>query len=143
MATGNKEIVRRALEDSWQDPGVFDELISSDYVGYDPALPEPIRGPQGAKNNFKQYSDAFEGAHITVKDQIAEGDAVATRWEGRGRHTGELMGVPPTGKEVVVEGLNLTRLRDGKIVEEWSNWDTLGMLQQIGAIPSATAAQTR
>ena len=143
MATGNKEIVRRALEDSWQDPGVFDELISSDYVGYDPALPEPIRGPQGAKNNFKQYSDAFEGAHITVKDQIAEGDAVATRWEGRGRHTGELMGVPPTGKEIVVEGLNLTRLRDGKIVEEWSNWDTLGMLQQIGAIPSASAAQTR
>ncbi|TMM30157.1 MAG: ester cyclase [Actinobacteria bacterium] len=143
MATGNKEIVRRALEDSWQDPGVFDELISSDYVGYDPALPEPIRGPQGAKNNFKQYSDAFEGAHITVKDQIAEGDAVATRWEGRGRHTGELMGVPPTGKEIVVEGLNLTRLRDGKIVEEWSNWDTLGMLQQVGAIPSATAAQTR
>ena len=143
MATGNKEIVRRALEDSWQDPSVFDELISSDYVGYDPALPEPIRGPQGAKNNFKQYSDAFEGAHITVKDQIAEGDAVATRWEGRGRHTGELMGVPPTGKEIVVEGLNLTRLRDGKIVEEWSNWDTLGMLQQIGAIPSASAAQTR
>jgi len=143
LATGNKEIVRRALEDSWQDPGVFDELISSDYVGYDPALPEPIRGPQGAKNNFKQYSDAFEGAHITVKDQIAEGDAVATRWEGRGRHTGELMGVPPTGKEIVVEGLNLTRLRDGKIVEEWSNWDTLGMLQQVGAIPSATAAQTR
>lgn len=143
MATGNKEIVRRALEDSWQDPGVFDELISSDYVGYDPALPEPIRGPQGAKDNFKQYSDAFEGAHITVKDQIAEGDAVATRWEGRGRHTGELMGIPPTGKEIVVEGLNLTRLRDGKIVEEWSNWDTLGMLQQVGAIPSATAAQTR
>ena len=143
MATGNKEIVRRALEDSWQDPGVFDELISSDYVGHDPALPEPIRGPQGAKDNFKQYSDAFEGAHITVKDQIAEGDAVATRWEGRGRHTGELMGVPPTGKEIVVEGLNLTRLRDGKIVEEWSNWDTIGMLQQIGAIPSATAAQTR
>ena len=143
MATGNKEIVRRALEDSWQDPSVFDELISSDYVGHDPALPEPIRGPQGAKNNFKQYSDAFEGAHITVKDQIAEGDAVATRWEGRGRHTGELMGVPPTGKEIVVEGLNLTRLRDGKIVEEWSNWDTLGMLQQVGAIPSATASQTR
>ncbi len=143
MATGNKEIVRRALEDSWQDPSVFDELISSDYVGHDPALPEPIRGPQGAKDNFKQYSDAFEGAQITVVDQIAEGDAVATRWQGRGRHTGELMGVPPTGKEVIVEGLNLTRLRDGKIVEEWSNWDTLGMLQQVGAIPSASAAQTR
>jgi ketosteroid isomerase-like protein len=142
MATGNKEIVRRALEDSWQDPSVLDEVVSSDYVGYDPALPEPIRGPQGAKDNFKQYSDAFEGAHITVKEQIAEGDAVATRWEGRGRHTGELMGISPTGKEIVVEGQNFSRLKDGKIVEDWSNWDTLGMLQQIGAIPSATAAQT-
>jgi steroid delta-isomerase-like uncharacterized protein len=143
MATGNKEIVRRVLEDVWKDPGVIDELVSSDYVGYDAALPEPIRGPQGAKDNYKQYSEAFEGAQITVKDQIAEGDAVATRWEGRGRHTGELMGIPPTGKEIIVEGLNFTRLQDGQIIEEWSNWDTLGMLQQIGAIPSATAPQTR
>jgi steroid delta-isomerase-like uncharacterized protein len=143
MATGNKEIVRRVLEDVWKDPAVIDQLVSSDYIGYDAALTEPIRGPQGAKDNFKQYSEAFEGAQIRVKDQIAEGDAVATRWEGRGRHTGDLMGIPPTGKEIIVEGLNFTRVQDGKIVEEWSNWDTLGMLQQIGAIPSATAAQTR
>jgi steroid delta-isomerase-like uncharacterized protein len=143
MATGNKEIVRRALEDAWTDPGVLDELISSDYIGYDPALPEPIRGPQGAKDNVSQYREAFEGAHITVKEQIAESDAVATRWEGRGRHTGEIMGIPPTGKDIVVEGLTLTRLKDGKIAEEWTNWNTLGMLQQIGAIPTGTAAQTR
>ena len=143
MATGNKEIVRRVLEDVWTDPGVVDELISSDYVGYDPALPEPIRGPQGSRDNFSQYREGFEGAHITVKDQIAEGDTVATRWEGRGRHTGEIMGIPPTGKDIVVEGLNLSRIKDGKIVEEWTNWDTLGMLQQIGAIPTGAAAQTR
>ena len=142
MATGNKEIVRRVLEDVWKDPGVIDELISTDYVGYDPALPEPIRGPQGAKANYSQYREAFEGAQITVKDQIAEGDTVATRWEGRGRHTGEIMGIPPTGKDTVVEGLNLSRIKDGKIVEEWSNWDTLGMLQQIGAIPAGAPAQT-
>ena len=142
MATGNKEIVRRVLEDVWKDPGVVDELVSTDYVGYDPALPEAIRGPQGVKENFNQYREAFEGAHITVRDQIGEGDSVATRWEGRGRHTGEIMGIPPTGKDVVVDGINLTRLKDGKIVEEWSNWDTLGMLQQIGAIPTGAPAQT-
>src|SRR5436190_13740219 len=112
MAADNKEIVRRVLEDVWKDPGVVDELVSPDYVGYDPALPEPIRGPQGVKDNFNQYREAFEGAHITVKEQIGEGDSIATRWEGRGRHTGELMGIPPTGKDVVVEGLNLTRLKD-------------------------------
>jgi steroid delta-isomerase-like uncharacterized protein len=142
MAAGNKEIVRRVLEDVWDDPGVVDELVSSDYVGYDPALPEPIRGPQGVKANFDQYREALEGARIMVKDQIGEGDSIATRWEGRGRHTGELMGIPPTGKDVVVEGMNLTRLKDGKLVEEWTNWDTLGMLQQLGAIPTGAPAQT-
>jgi steroid delta-isomerase-like uncharacterized protein len=143
MAADNKEIVRRVLEDVWTDPDILDELISEDYVGHDPALPEPVRGPRGAKENAKQYLDAFEGAHITVQEQIGEGDSVATRWEGRGRHTGEIMGIPPSGKDVVVSGLNLSRLKDGKIVEEWSIWDTLGMLQQIGAIPAGAPAQTR
>jgi steroid delta-isomerase-like uncharacterized protein len=141
MATGNSEIVRRVLEDIWEDPSVADELVSSDYVGYDPARPEPIRGPQGVKENAAEYRNAFEGARIIVKEQVAEGDTVATRWEGRGRHTGELMGIPPTGKDVVVSGQNFSRVKDGKVVEEWSNWDTLGMLQQIGAVPSGAPAQ--
>ena len=122
---------------------MLDELVSSDYVGHDPALPEPVRGIQGSKDNVNQYRSAFEGAHITVKEQVGEGDVVASRWEGRGRHTGELMGIAPTGKDVVVSGLTLSRLRNGKIVEEWSNWDTLGMLQQIGAVPTGAAVQTR
>jgi steroid delta-isomerase-like uncharacterized protein len=143
MATGNKEIVRRVLEDVWKDESVVDELVSSDYVGYDPAVPDTIRGPQGVKDNFKQYRDGFEGAHIKVKEQIAEGDTVATRWEGRGRHTGELMGIPPTGKDIVVSGINISRIKDGKLVEDQINWDTLGMLQQLGAIPTGAPAQTR
>jgi hypothetical protein len=142
MSAANKQIVRRALEEPWGNPDVLDELVSSDYVGYDPALPEPIRGPQGAKDNVNQYRSAFEGAQITVKEQIGEGDLVATRWEGRGRHTGEIMGIGPTGKDIVVSGLTLSRIANGKIVEEWTNWDTLGMLQQIGAVPAAASAQT-
>ena len=143
MANGNKEIVRRVLEEIWEDPGVADELVSSDYVGHDPARPDPIRGPQGVKDNARDYRNAFEGARIIVKDQIAEGDVVASRWEGRGRHTGELMGIAPTGKDVVVEGINFSRIKDGRVVEEWSNWDTLGMLQQIGAIPTRAEARAR
>jgi steroid delta-isomerase-like uncharacterized protein len=141
MATDNEEIVRRVLEDIWEDPRVADELVSSDYIGYDPARPEPIRGPQGVKENAAEYRNAFEGARIIVKEQVAEGDTVASRWEGRGRHTGELMGIPPTGKDVVVSGQNFSRVKDGKVVEEWSNWDMLGMLQQIGAVPSGAPAQ--
>lgn len=143
MSAANKEIVRRATEEPWRNLEVLDEVISSDYVGYDPALPEPLRGPQGAKDNVNQYRSAFEGAQITVKEQIAEGDLVSTRWEGRGTHTGELMGIGPTGKEVVVSGLTLSRLEGGKIVEEWTNWDTLGMLQQIGAVPAMAPTESR
>jgi predicted ester cyclase len=132
----NKKIVRRALEEPWSDLSVLDEVIDSGYVGYDPAQPEPLRGPQGAKENIEQYRSAFEGAQITVKEQIAEGDYVASRWEGRGRHTGELMGISPTGKDITVSGQTISRLAGGKIVEEYTNWDTLGMLQQIGAIPA-------
>jgi hypothetical protein len=94
MATDNKEIVRRVLEDIWTDLSVADELVSPDYIGHDPARPDPIRGAQGVKENANQYLNAFEGARITVIDQIVEGDTVGTRWEGRGRHTGEIMGLP-------------------------------------------------
>ena len=143
MAADNKEIVRRVLEDVWTDESVVDELVSPDYVGNDPAVPDTIRGPQGVKDNFKQYRDAFEGARITVQEQVAEGDTVATRWEGRGRHTGELMGIPPTGKDIVVTGINITRIKDGKLAEDEIVWDTLGMLQQVGAVPTGATAQTR
>jgi predicted ester cyclase len=139
----NKEIVRRALEEPWTDPSILDEVIDENYVGHDPASPEPLRGVQGVKDFINQYRSAFEGAQIKVLRQIAEGEYVATRWEGRGRHTGELMGIEPTGKEVVVTGQTCSRVVNGKIVEEQSNWDTLGMLQQIGAMPAMEAAQAR
>ena len=138
----NKEIVRRALEDAWTDLSVLDELIDESYEGHDPAAPEPWRGIQGAKDNVNLYLSAFEDAQIKVLRQIAEGEYVATRWEGRGRHTGDLMGIAPTGKEVVVTGQTCSRVVDGKIVAEQTNWDTLGMLQQIGAIPAMQPAPT-
>ncbi|HEY7537833.1 MAG TPA: ester cyclase [Gaiellaceae bacterium] len=143
MSATNKEIVRRATEEPWRNPDVLDELVSPDYVAHDPAVPEPVRGIEGAKEQINMYRSAFEGAQITVSEQIGEGDLVATRWEGRGRHTGEIMGVAPTGRDVVVSGITLSRVEGGKIVEEWSNWDTLGMLQQVGAVPTEAPAQSR
>ncbi|HXF97307.1 MAG TPA: ester cyclase [Gaiellaceae bacterium] len=136
-----KEIVRRALEEPWvRGLDVLDELVSADYIGYDPSQPQPIRGPEGLKANLKQYIDAFSGARITVDDQIAEGDKVATRWTGRGTHTGEIAGIAATGKDVTVTGLTMSRLQGGKIVEEWTTWDTLGMLVQLGAVPAPAQA---
>jgi steroid delta-isomerase-like uncharacterized protein len=137
----NKAIARRAFEEPWKgNLDVIDELISNDYVGHDPANPEPLRGPEGVKEFVSTYRAAFPDARITVEQQLAEGDLVATRWSGRGTHDGELMGVSPTGKQVTVSGLTISRLEGGKIVEEFQNWDTLGMLQQLGAVPELAYA---
>ena len=136
-----KKIVRQVLEEPWKGNWeVIDEFIAPAYVGFDPSLPESIRGPDGFKANIEMYLDAFTGAHITVDDQIAEGDKVASRWTGRGTHTGEIQGIAPTGKEITVTGLTISRLDGEKIVEEWTTWDTLGMLVQLGAVPAAARA---
>ncbi len=77
---------------------------------------------------------------MTVEQQFAEGDLVATRWTARGTHEGELIGIQPTGKQVTVSGMTTFRLSGGKIVEEFTQWDNPGMLQQLGAIPALAHA---
>ena len=137
----NKAIVRRLLEEPWKgDLRVIDELVDRKYVGYDPSIPEPLRGPEGFKENISTYRAAYSDARITVDDQIAEGDKVATHWTGRDKHDGDLMGIAPTGKQVKVSGLTLSRLANGKVVEEYTNWDTLGMMDQLGVIPEPAHA---
>jgi steroid delta-isomerase-like uncharacterized protein len=137
----NKMIVRRAVEEPWKgNLDVVDELTAPDYIGHDPANPEPLRGPEGVKEFISSYRAAFPDARLTVEQQLAEGDLVATRWSGRGTHEGELMGIQPTGKQVTVSGLTISRLKGGRIVEEFQNWDNFGMMQQLGAIPELAHA---
>jgi len=139
-ADTNKEIVRRLGVEPWEGKlGVIDELVAPDYVGHDPAQPE-MHGPEGIKEFITGYLAGFPDGRITIDGQLAEGDMVATRWTGRGTHQGELMGIPPTGKQVTVSGITISRVKNGKVVEEWSNWDTLGMLQQLGVVPAMAGA---
>ena len=140
-AQTNKEIVRRIAEEPWRgNYDVIDEHVAADYVGHDPAMPDPIRGPAGFREFVRTYQGAFRNARVTVEEQLAEGDLVATRWSARGIHEGELMGIPATGKEVAVSGITISRIKDGKVAEEWLNWDALGMLVQLGAIQIPTRA---
>jgi steroid delta-isomerase-like uncharacterized protein len=132
----NKTIVRRFVEESWKgNLDIVDELTARDYVGHDPANPEPVRGPEGVKTFISTYRAAFPDTRITVEDQLAQDDLVATRWTSRGTQKGELMGIEPTGKQVSVSGVTISRLVDGKVVEEFHNWDTFGLMQQLDAIP--------
>lgn len=141
MSEQNKAIVRRLIEEAWKgNLDVIDELVDRDYVGYDPSNPEPVRGPEGMKEFVTTYRTAFPDANITIEDQIAEGDKVVTRWTGRGTHEGDLMGIAPTRKQATVTGISIARLADGKVVEDWTNWDTLGLMQQLGVVPELARA---
>ena len=143
MSEENKEKTRRFLEEAFNEGNlsVVDELFASDYVLHDPANPEEIRGPEGIKQFVQMYRSAFPDTHITVEDQIAEGDEVVTRWTGRGTHQGELFGVAPSGNQVELSGITISRFEGDKIAEDWTNSDTLGLMQQIGAVPSPEGAQ--
>jgi steroid delta-isomerase-like uncharacterized protein len=136
----NKAVVRRWYEDLF-NPGnldVADEIIAPDHAHHDPTLPDLPSGPEGQRQLASLYRDAFPDAHITVEDQLAEGDEVVTRWTARGTHQGELMGVPPSGNQVEISGIAINRVSGGKIEETWSSYDALGIMQQIGAVPQQT-----
>lgn len=143
MSEENKEKARRFLEEAFNEGNldVADELFTSDSVLHDPSLPEEMRGPEGVKGYVQMYRSAFPDTNITVEDQLAEGERVVTRWTGRGTHQGELIGIPASGNQVEVSGITISRFEGGKIAEDWTNYDTLGMMQQIGAIPEEPGEQ--
>ena len=110
------------------------ELIASDYVDHsDPPGTSP--GPLAVKQRFTMLCSAFPDLRVALEDMVAEGDRVAVRFTLHGTHYGDFMGMSPTGKHVTVSGIDINRIRDGKLVERWASVDMLGMLQQLGAIP--------
>ena len=143
MSADNKALVRRLIDEALNkgNLAVVDELVAPSYVYREPTAGE-VRGPDGLKKMVTMYRNAFPDLRITIDDQIAEANRVVTRWTGRGTHKGELMGVAPSGQEVTVTGILITRLADGKIVEEWENYDALGMMRQIGAVKAAVGKAT-
>jgi steroid delta-isomerase-like uncharacterized protein len=136
-AEANKTIARRLIEETFNkgNLAVVDEFCAMNYVGYDPALPNPSRGPVELKQNINMYRTAFPDAHLTVEEQVAEGDTVVSRWTARGTHKGPLMGIPPTGKQATATGITISHFAGGKVVEERVNWDALGLLRQLGVVP--------
>jgi SnoaL-like polyketide cyclase len=93
-----------------------------------------------APKQAQPVGGGFRDWNITIDDQIAEGERVATRWTASATHTGPVMGMPPTGKPVRVTGVNVARFAEGEIVESWFNFDMLTLLQQLGAIPTPEQA---
>jgi steroid delta-isomerase-like uncharacterized protein len=140
----NKDISRRADEELFNrgNLSIADELFASNFVYHDPVSHEEWRGPESVKSYATMLRVAFPDLHQTIEEQIAEGDKVAYRWTARGTHQGEFMGIAPTGNRVEMTGISIARLIDGKLEEIWENYDALGMMQQLGIVPSSEQAGT-
>jgi steroid delta-isomerase-like uncharacterized protein len=122
---------------------VIDELMTPDFLFTIPTQPEPYHGPEGFKQLVTMLHNAFPDVHLQVKDMLAEGDMVVAYWTGTGTHTGEplhsvLGDIPKTGKHFTIEGMTWLRIVNGKILESLANEDSLGILQQLGVIPTQT-----
>ena len=113
----------------------IDEFIDPTQVDH-AAPPGTPRGLEGAKQTVTMYLTAFPDLHFTVEDLIAEGDKVVTRLTVRGTQQGEFMGIPPTGKQATVKAIDINRIVGGKSIEHWLEMDTLGLMQQLGVVPT-------
>jgi steroid delta-isomerase-like uncharacterized protein len=134
----NKALVMRFIDEVWnqQNLDVLDEIFAADVLGHNPPI-EALYGPgiENLRQSVTDYITAFPDIHAAVDDMVAEGDKVVVRWTATGTHQGELMGIPPSGKQVTWTGHTIYRIADGKIVEMWWAWDTMGMMQQLTAPP--------
>lgn len=133
----NKTVARRFFELFSQGDmeTIGRELLSPEFVGHFPGMPEPLN-LEGYRQVGLMFRSAFPDIQDTVEDQIADGDKVATRITSRGTHQGELMGIPATGKRYTITATVVDRIAGGRIVERWAEFDQLGMLQQLGVIPA-------
>jgi steroid delta-isomerase-like uncharacterized protein len=132
----NKAVIRRFVEEVQNEKNwdTFDELNADDFVNLS-APPGVPSDKEGGKMFLGAFIGAFPDSYVTIEEMIAEGDRVVTKKTFNGTHTGELNGIPPTGKRVSIQYVDIMRLRDGQITEHWLSMDQLSFLQQLGVIP--------
>ena len=133
----HKVLARRFYEEviNGKQLAVVDEIMEESYVTevLPPTLPQ---GREGLKIFIGAFHGAFPDGKLSIDQMIAEGDTVATRLTFTGTHTGEFMGIPPTGKSVTVPALDMIRFANGKAVEHWGGPNQFSLLQQLGVIPA-------
>lgn len=133
MSEKNRAIIRRVFEEflNQGNMSVIDEIDAPDFVWRGPGG-QQVNGPEAHKQLAGSFLKSFPDLHFTVEDMIAEGDKVVVRWTMRGTHQGDLMGIAATGKQVTLPGILISRIADGRVVEDWDSFDRLDMMQQLG-----------
>jgi steroid delta-isomerase-like uncharacterized protein len=134
----NKALIQRWFEEVWNKgrADAIDEMLAADAVmhGLSDDMNAPLIGPAGFKPFHETFRGAFPNIEVIVEDQVAEGEKVAARCSVRGKHTGDHLGVTASNAAVEFTGIGIARVKDGKIVEAWNNFDFLKMNKQIGAL---------
>jgi steroid delta-isomerase-like uncharacterized protein len=135
---GNKALIRRLVEEGLnkRNAALLDEVYAAEYIGHDPERPAPRRVEDLKQGMVGLLGKVFPDAQYSIESLVAEGEMVVWHWTFRATHQGELMGIPPTGKPITFSGVNIFRLTNGKVVEDWVYRDTVGMLRQLGAMPA-------
>lgn len=138
MSEENKALVQRWFDEVWNKgrASTIDEMFDQDGIahGLSDDAGNPLRGPGDFKPFHEQFRGAFPNIVVTLEDMIAEGDRVAARCSVRGRHTGDHLGFTASDSPVEFTGITIVRIKDGKIVEAWNNFDFMKMYKQIGAL---------
>ena len=139
----NKAIAERFIQEVFvkQDEQAAEELTAPNFVPHSWPGVEP--GVESLKQAQRRVSAGLEDARMTIEDVIAEGDRVVVRLTSHGRHAGEFMGMPASGKEYDISEIHIFRIADGKVAEHWRDADMLSLLQQIGAFPAPAGAASR
>jgi steroid delta-isomerase-like uncharacterized protein len=136
----NKKTIRRYYEEVFNQGRleVLDEIVVADHLEHNP-LPGQTQGIEGIKQRVAMLRAAFN-PQFTLEDVLADGDKVVVRWSNKGTHLADFFGVPATGRTVVVSGIDIHQLREGKLAEHWDQVDIFGVMMQIGGIPSPSGA---
>ena len=137
----NKVLCRRLHEEIFSKGhlDVADQIFARDAVLHGPDWPPGATAPETIKQDARTYRSAFRIDSLTRDEECAEGDLVCHYWTFTGTHIGPLGDIQPTGRQVVASGIDMFRVRNGLIVECWQQWDQMGMMQQLGVVPTAAA----
>jgi steroid delta-isomerase-like uncharacterized protein len=144
MPADNNSIVRQLYEVIWNKRRleILSELVSPSHALHGPNFSGSSIGPEAYKRQVALFLAGFPDLCWTIEDTVSEKDKVVVLWSFAGTHKGEFMGVPPTNKKVSIEGITIHEIGNGKIMDSYVNWDTWGMMQQLGVVPAQGKPQS-
>jgi len=134
MLDDNKLIARRVYEECWNKAMLetVGDLYAKDSRFRDPVFPNMAPGIESMKRHMQTSRSAFPDLKFTINDVIAEKDEVVVHWTAQGTHQGQFLGLAPTHRKATVGGTSIFRIKNNKITEQWSDWNVLTLLDQLG-----------